>query len=147
MGIVNLLLVKCRQGLSNHVKKSSLLYFCKFLYLVDLRICVCLTTKPSSYLSIKLNQHIIRSFQTALVVFNNLWIHLVLNLEFNWVSMSKIPSPPFQMESWTRCPGGLIFCSFRGNCVCFFSVSFLIYFRIVYIWPMYHSFDEVRKRI
>ena len=134
MGIVNLLLVKCRQGLSNCIKNPHCF--------LSIRICVCLNrTKPWLELSIKFNQYSLRSFQKALVGFNNLWIHLVFK-EFNWVSMSKIPIPPFQVESWTRCLGGLNFCSSRGNFICFFSVSFLIYFRIVYTWPMYHSFDE-----
>ena len=33
--IVSLLLVKCKQGLSNCIKKSTLLCFCKFLCLID----------------------------------------------------------------------------------------------------------------
>ena len=35
VGIVRLLLMKCRQGLSNCIKKSSLLCFCKFLCLIN----------------------------------------------------------------------------------------------------------------
>ena len=97
---------------------------CKALCLVDLRICVYLNrTKPWLELSIKFNQYSIRSFQKALVGFHKLWINLVFK-EFNWVSMSKIPYPPFQMESWTRCLGGLIFCSSRKNCICFFQFPF-----------------------
>ena len=71
-------------------------------------------------LNTKFNQYSIRSFQKALVGFNNLWIHLVFK-EFNWVSMSKISFPPFQMESRIRCLGGLTFCSFRRNFICFFQ--------------------------
>ena len=82
---------------------------------VDLRICVCLNrTKPWLELNIKFNQYSIISFQKPLVRYNNLWIRLVFK-EFNWVSMSKIPYPPFQMESWTRFLGGLFFCSSRRN--------------------------------
>ena len=83
-------------------KKSSLICFCKFLCLVDLRICVCLNkTKPWLELNIKFNQYSIRSFQKALMGFNNLWIHLFFN-EFNWISMSKILYSPFQMEDLTK---------------------------------------------
>ena len=104
--------------------KSSLLCFCKFLYLIDLRICVCLNkAMPWLELNIKFKQYSIRSFQKPLVGFNNLWIRLVFK-EFNWVSMSKIPYPPFQMESWTRSLGGLICCSSRRNCICFFQFPF-----------------------
>ena len=46
------------------------------------------------------------------------------------------------MESWTRCLGPLILLKFQRKLCMLFSVSFLIYFRIVYIWPMYHSFHE-----
>ena len=80
-------------------------------------------TKPWLELSIKFNQYSIRSFHKALVGFNNLWIHLIFK-EFNWVSMSKIPSPPFQVESWIRWLGRLIFCSSRGNFICFFQFPF-----------------------
>ena len=83
-------------------KKSSLICFCKFLCLVDLRICVCLNkTKPWLELNIKFNQYSIRSFQKALMGCNNLWIHLFFN-EFNWISMSKILYSPFQMEDLTK---------------------------------------------
>ena len=78
---------------------------------------------PWLELKIKFNQYSERSFQKALVGFNNLWIYLVFK-EYNWVSMSKIPHPPFQLESWTRCLGGLIFCIFRKNCICFFQFPF-----------------------
>ena len=109
VGIVNLLLMKCSQGLSNGIKKSSLFCFRKFLCLVDLRICVCMSrTKPWLELSIKFSQYSIIHFQNESVRFNNLWIHLVFK-EFYWVFMSEIPSTHFQIQSWTRCPGGLIF--------------------------------------
>ena len=85
VGIVNILLVKCRQGLSNCVKISSLFCFCKFLWLAGLKICACLNrTELWLELSIKFNQYSIRSLQKALEGFNNLWIHLVFE-EFNWV--------------------------------------------------------------
>ena len=74
-------------------------------------------------LSIKFNQYSIKFFHKALKGFNNLWIHLVFK-EFNWVSMSKIPSPPFEVENRMRCLGGLIFCSSRENFICFFQFHF-----------------------
>ena len=38
--------------------------------------------------------------------------------------MSKIPSPPCQMESWARCLWGRIFSCSRGNCIFFFQFPF-----------------------
>ena len=38
--------------------------------------------------------------------------------------MPKISSPPFQVDSRTRCLGGLIFCSSSGNFIFFFQFSF-----------------------
>ena len=55
--------------------------------------------------------------------------------------MSKLPSPPFQMGSWARWLGGHMSCCSRGNCIFFFQFSFR-YFVIVFIWPMYHEYDE-----
>ena len=92
-------------------------------------------------LNIRFNQYSIKPFKKAWVRFNNLWIHLVFK-ESSWVSMPKMPYPPFQKESWIRCLGGSIFCGFQKKLYMLFSVSFLIYSRIVYIWPMHHSFDE-----
>ena len=92
MGIGNLLLVKCSQALSSWIKKSSLFCFCKFLCLLYLRICFCLKrAKTWLEFSIKLifNQYSMRSFQRALVGFNNFWINFIFR-EFNWVSMSKM---------------------------------------------------------
>ena len=59
------------------------------------------------------------------VGFNNLWIHFIFR-EFEYF---------LQMESWARCLGGCMI-------LFFFTISFLIYFGIVYIWPMYHSLDK-----
>ena len=101
-GVWTLLLVKCSQALSNWIKKSSLFCLCKFLCLLDLRICFCLKrARPWLELRIKFNRYSIRSFQRALVGFNNLWVHFIFR-EFNWVAMSKIVSPPLQMESWAK---------------------------------------------
>ena len=117
-------------------KKNSLLWFCKFLCLVDLMIYFCLNrARPWFETSFKFSRYSMRPFQRALVRFNNLWIH-ASSREFNWVSMSKIPSPHFQMESWARCLGGHFF-SFRRKFCVVFSISFFINFGIVYIWPIY----------
>ena len=67
-----LLLVKCSQAWSNWMKKSSLFCFCKFLWLVDLRICFCLKrARPWSEFRITFNQYSMKSFQRTLVGFNN----------------------------------------------------------------------------
>ena len=92
MGAGNLLLVKCSQTLSSWIKKSSLFCFCKFLCQLYLRICFCLKRgKPWLEFNIKsiFNQYSLRSFQRALVEFNNFWINFIFR-EFNWVSMSKM---------------------------------------------------------
>ena len=88
----NLLLVKCSQILSSWIKKSSLFCFFKFLIQLYLRICFCLKrAKPWLEFSIKLifNQYSMRSFQRALMGFNNFWINFIFG-EFNGVSMSKM---------------------------------------------------------
>ena len=137
--MVNLLLVRYSQG-SSYIKllcKKILIFFfffCKFLCLVYPMIYVCLNrTNPWLELSIKFHQYSVGAFHKALVEFNNLWIHLVLK-EFNWASMSKIPSSPFQMETWTRSLRGLFFfCSYRGICVFFFSFLFDIFYNSGYL--------------
>ena len=80
-----------------------------------------------------------RFFQRALLGFKNLWIHFVFS-EFNCVSMmAKISSPLFKMEkSWTTCQGGCIFFPVPEEII----YSFLVYFGILQIWPMYHSLDK-----
>ena len=107
-------------------KKTSLSWFCKFFRLDDLRICFCLNKhQPWLQLFFNFNQYSMRPFQRALAGFNNLGIHRS-SREFNWVCMSKIPSPHFQMESWTIA----------------FSIFSLINFGIEYIWPIYQSLDK-----
>ena len=92
-----------------------------FLCLVDLRICVYLSrAKPWLELSIKFNRYSMKSFQTALVGFNNLWIHLIFK-EFCWVSMFKIPSLPFQMKSCAICLGDRFFFALGEIVFSFFS--------------------------
>ena len=141
MGVGKLLLVKCSQALSNWIKKFSLFCFCKFLCLLDLKICFCLKrARPWLESRIKFYGYSMRSFERALVVFNNLWIHFTFR-EFNLVSMSKKPILPFQMESWAKCQGGCIFFPFKRKSY-IILVSFLIYFEIVYIWLIYHSLDK-----
>ena len=62
-----------------------------------------------------------RFFQRALLEFNNLFIHFIFR-EFNCVSISKIPSPLVEMESWTRRLGGHIFSCSRENHIFFFGI-------------------------
>ena len=138
MGAGNLLLVKCSQTLSSWIKKSSLFCFCKFLCQLYLRICFCLKrAKPWLEFSIKsiFNQYSMRSFQRALVGFNNFWINFIFR-EFNWVSMSKMSKECLSVwEVWFSL-------SVQRKLYILFSISFLIYFGIVYIWTMHQSLDE-----
>ena len=70
VGVEDLLLVKCSQELIKWLNKK-LFYFCEFL--VDLRILFCLNrAKFWLKLSIKFNKYSMRSFQKAMVGFNNL---------------------------------------------------------------------------
>ena len=97
----NLLVVKFCRALNNCIRKSLLFCFCKLLCLGELRICVSLNrAKPWLELNIKFNWYSKRFFQTALVVFTNLWIHLI-SKEFNWVSMSKIYLT--ELSKWGVC--------------------------------------------
>ena len=82
VGVEDLLLVKCSQELIKWLNKK-LFYFCEFL--VDLRILFCLNrAKFWLKLSIKFNKYSMRSFQKAMVGFNNLWIHLIFK-DYCWV--------------------------------------------------------------
>ena len=49
------------------------------------------------------------------------------------VCLSKIPSLPLQMESWTQYLGGCIFSCSIGNCIFFFSISFLIFWNSIHL--------------
>ena len=92
LGVGNLLLVKYSQSLFSWIKKSSLFCFCKFWCLLYPRIYFCLKrAKTLLEFSIKsiFNRYSMRSFQKAIVGFNNLWIHFIFR-KFNWVSMSKM---------------------------------------------------------
>ena len=71
------------------------------------------------------------------MAFYNLWIHFIFR-EFNFVSMSKIPIPLIQMESWTRCVRGSFYLLVPEEIV----YSFLVYFVIVQTWSIYHSLDK-----
>ena len=107
VGIGKLLLVKFNQKLNNWIKRSF--FFLEFLCLLNLRIYFCLkSAKPWLEFRIKFNWYSMRSFQRAMVEFNNLRIYFTFR-GFNRVSMSKISSPPIQMESWSSCLGGGIF--------------------------------------
>ena len=52
--------------------------------------------------------------------------------------MSKISNPLVQMESCARCLGGRVFFPVPEEIV----YSFLVYFGIIQIWPMYYSLDK-----
>ena len=71
------------------------------------------------------------------MAFYNLWINFIFR-EFNCVSMSKIPIPLIQMESWTSCVRGSFYLLVPEEIV----YSFLVYFVIVQTWPIYHSLDK-----
>ena len=112
MGIVNFLLMKYRQGLSNFIKKPHCFASVSFLcLLVDLKICVCLNrTKPWFKLSIKFNQYSIRSFQKALLGINDLWTHLVFK-ELSIYVWNVYPT--LQNGELTRFLGFLFFCKIK----------------------------------
>ena len=137
VGIGKLLLVKFNQKLNNWIKRSF--FFLEFLCLLNLRIYFCLkSAKPWLEFRIKFNWYSMRSFQRAMVEFNNLRIYFTFR-GFNRVSMSKISSPPIQMESWSSCLGGGIF-SVSEEIVYSFKLFFDLFWNN--IWPMYHSLDK-----
>ena len=132
----NLLLVKCSQTLSSWIKKSSSLFL--QIPVRYLRICFCLK-RVKSWLEFSIksifSQYSMRSFQRAFMEFNNFWINFIFR-EFNWVSMSKMSKERLSVwEVW-------FFLLFRRKLYILFSISFLIYFGIVYIWTMYQSLDK-----
>ena len=91
-----------------------MLCFSKFSCLFELRICFCLI----------IIQWVVRmrSFQRALVGFNNLWIHWIFR-EVNWVSCSKIPTAPLQMDSWAKYLGGRFNSSLFSSCLKMIDVT------------------------
>ena len=98
MGIISLFLVKCRQGLATVLKNAYCFVSVSFFYLVDLRICVCLRTKPWSDLSITFNQYVrnlSRKHWWGLIIFESIQLLTQSLIEY----LSKIPSPHFQMQS------------------------------------------------
>ena len=116
-------LVKFNQALSICIKKSSLLFFCKLLCLVDRRIWFYLKrAKPWLDFKFRFSQYSMRSFQRASWELKSLRIHLILRA-FSWVSISKTPKPPLHMGSWIRCLGGQIFLPIRNH-VSFFQFAF-----------------------
>ena len=56
--------------------------------------------------------------------------------------MSKISSPPLQMESLARCLGGCIFSSSRGGCMLLFEYTFWYILGQIQIWPMYQNLEK-----
>ena len=127
-------LVKCSQALSSWTKRSSLFCFCNFLCLLYLRICFCLK-RAKTWLEISIksifSRYSMRSFQRAFVGFNNLWTYFIFR-----VSMSKMSKECLSVwEIW-------FLLSFQRKWYILFSIFFLIYFGIVYIWTMYQSLDK-----
>ena len=130
--------MKCCQALSSWIKKSSLFCFFKFLCSLYLGICFCLK-RPKTWLNFDIksisNQYSMRSFQRALVGVKNLRIHFIFR-KFNWASMSKMSKECQSVwEVWFSL-------SFQRKSYIPFSISYLIYFGIVYIWTMYQSLDK-----
>ena len=111
--------------------------FCKFLWLVDLRICFCIKrARPWSKFKINL---INRAWDLSREHWWDLiTIHFVF-VQFNCVSMSKIPSPPREF-SWLS--ERSYFLLFHRKLHIFFLFFFLIYFGIVLIWHLYHRLDK-----
>ena len=123
VGEEKFLLMKYSQALGNWIKKSSLFYFCKFVSLLDLMIRFCLENARSWLeFRIKFNRYSMRSFQRALVQFINHWIHFSFR-DFNWMSMSEIPSLPLKKEQFEL-----------GNweIVCFCNFFFNIFWNSIY---------------
>ena len=74
--------------------------FCKFLWLLDLRICFHLKrVRPWSEFRINFNQCSMTSFQRTLVGFNNLWIHFIF-MQFKCLPLSKVPSDLVKLGVW-----------------------------------------------
>ena len=95
-----------------------MLYFCTFLWLVDLRICFCLErARPWSEFKINFNQY---RYLSRKHWWDLITIHFVF-IQFSCVPMSKVSTPP---ASWDRCLGGRIFCCSRGNYIFFFQFPF-----------------------
>ena len=119
MGIVNLLLlVKCRQGLSDCIKNS----YC--FVSVSFRICVCLNrTKPWLELSIKFNQYSIRSFQKTLVGLITFESISLLKSLIEYLCLKYISYPSkwrAKLGTWEVS----FFCSSRRNFICFSQFPF-----------------------
>ena len=134
----NFLLVKYSQALTAWIRQSSLFCIFKCLCLLYLRIFFCLKT-PKTWLDFSIksvfNQYSMRFFQRALVGVNSLWIQFIFR-KFNWVSMSKMSKECLSVwKVWFSL-------SFQRKLYILFSISFLIYFGIVYIWTMYQSLDK-----
>ena len=106
--------------------------------LLYLGICFCLK-RPKTWwnFSIKsiFNQYSMRSFQRALVGVKNLLIHFIFR-KFNWLSLSKMSKECLSVwEVWFSL-------SLQRKSYILFSISYLIYFGIVYIWTMCQSLDK-----
>ena len=120
LGAGNLLLAKCSQTLSSWIKKSSLSCFCKFLSQLYQRICFCLK-RANPWLEFGINsifnQYSMRSFQWALVGFNN--FESILFLE-NLIECLCLKCP---RSIWVSGKSDFFYCS-GGNCIFSFQFPF-----------------------
>ena len=125
-------LVKCSQALSNWLKKYSLFCFCKFSCVLDLRICFCpKRVRPSLEFRIKFSQHI--DHYRDLITFESI---LFLEILISCLCLKYLVHP----SKWTVELGGRIFSVPEE--IYILSISFLIYFGIVYIWLRYKCLDK-----
>ena len=132
MRVRKLLLVKCKQALCNWTKEFLLFCFYNFLFLLDLRICFCLKrAKPWLEFIITFNRYRMKSFQRALVGFNNPWINFPFR-KLNSISMSKIHSTALkivELGAWE-----VAFSSVLEEFVySFFSFPFSIFCNSIYL--------------
>ena len=112
--------------------KNPLFWFCKFLCLVDLRICFCLNApKLWLELSFKFNRYSMRLFQRALVGFNNFWIHLSSRVFIEYLC----PKYLVHTSKWRIELGdcNVIFFSFQRKFCIAFLISFLVNFGLDWI--------------
>ena len=132
VGVGKLLMMKCSQVLSNWINWYLLFSFCKFWCTLYLRICFCLKRNmPWLEFRIKFIRDSVRSFQRALVGFNNIWIFFIFRY-FEFLCLKYLVHPSkwrVELGAWEVL---LFFRSGRNR----------IFFRTAYIWPMNCSLEK-----
>ena len=128
VGVGKLLLVKYNQALSNWIKKSSFFSFWAKYHVLQIRICFCLKRAWPWDLS--------RENWWDLITFKSIFFSEKL-IECLCL---KYLVHPLKLESWAMRLGGYFFPFQRKTYI--LLISFLIYFGIVYIWPICHSLDK-----